>query len=66
MRTSPEAFARAALLAHQEAAGMVFDDPDAVVEAPLGSKDEEIPGEWMGSQLLSRCAGIVTAIKGHA
>jgi hypothetical protein len=48
MRTSPEAVALAALRAHQEASGMAFDDPDAPVAAPLGSRDEEIPGAWMG------------------
>lgn len=49
MRTSPEAVAKAALRAHQEAMGMTFSDPDAPVAAALGSKDEEIvPGKWMG------------------
>jgi hypothetical protein len=47
MRTSPEANARAALRAWQESQGMTFDNPDAPVAAPLGSVDEEIPGEWM-------------------
>jgi hypothetical protein len=47
MRVSPEASALAALRAWQEAQGMAFDDPDAPVAAPLGSRDEEIPGEWM-------------------
>lgn len=50
MRTSPEAVALAALRAHQEAAGMVFDDPDAPVAAPPGTRDEEIGGAWMGQR----------------
>jgi len=41
IRTSPEALARAALRRHQEAMGMIFDDPDAPVAPPLGSTDEE-------------------------
>ncbi len=48
MRTSPERAAMAALRAWQEAQGMTFTDPDAPVAAPLGSRDEEVPGEWMG------------------
>lgn len=48
MRTSPERAAMAALRAWQEAQGIAFEDPDAPVAAPLGSVDEEIPGEWMG------------------
>jgi hypothetical protein len=47
MRTSPEKIARDALKAHQEATGMTFENPDAVVHAPLGSRDEEVPGNWM-------------------
>jgi hypothetical protein len=50
MRTSPEAVAKAALRAHQQATGMAFDDPDAPVAAPLGSRDEEVPGTWMGGR----------------
>lgn len=49
MRVSAEKLALEALKAHQEAAGMVFENPDAVVEAPLGARDEEVPGTWMGS-----------------
>lgn len=48
MRTSPERAAREALRAWQDAQGITFDDPDAPVAAPLGSVDEEVPGEWMG------------------
>lgn len=48
MRTSPERAAMAALRAWQEAQGITFENPDAPVAAPLGSADEEIPGEWMG------------------
>lgn len=48
MRTSPERAAREALRAWQEAQGITFDNPDAPVAAPLGSVDEEVPGEWMG------------------
>lgn len=47
MRVSPEANALAALRAWQEAQGMTFENPDSPVAAPLGSRDEEIPGEWM-------------------
>jgi hypothetical protein len=48
MRTNPEEAAKAALRAWQEAQGITFDDPDAPVPAPLGSRDEEVPGTWMG------------------
>lgn len=48
MRTSPEAMAKATLRAWQQAQGMTFEDPDAPVAAPLGSRDEEIGGAWMG------------------
>lgn len=48
MRTSPESMARDALRKWQEAQGMTFEDPDAPVAAPLGSRDEEVPGTWMG------------------
>lgn len=48
MRTSPEAMAKAALRAWQQAQGMTFADPDAPVAAPLGSRDEEIGGTWLG------------------
>lgn len=48
MRTSPERAARQALRAWQVAQGITFEDPDAPVAAPLGSVDEEVPGEWMG------------------
>lgn len=41
MQASAEAEALAALRAHQEATGMTFEDPDAPVDAPLGSRDEE-------------------------
>lgn len=50
MARNPEEEAKKALAAHQEAAGMTFDDPDAPVgpSANYVPPDEEIPGEWMG------------------
>jgi len=41
MRIGAESIAKAALRAHQQAAGMTFDDPDAPVAAPFGARDEE-------------------------
>lgn len=48
MVTSPEIIAKEALRRHQEQMGMQFENPDAPVAPPLGSRDEEIPGAWMG------------------
>lgn len=42
MRTGAAAVAKAALRAYQESQGMTFDDPDAPVAAPFGSRDEEL------------------------
>lgn len=52
MRADPEKVALEALKAHQEAEGMVFENPDAPVgpdeKALAYMADQEIPGEWMG------------------
>jgi hypothetical protein len=52
MLVNPEEEAKKALKAFQEAQGMVFDDPDALVppdaKALAWMQDEEIPGNWMG------------------
>lgn len=41
MKDSPEEQALRALQEHQEAMGIMFDDPDMPVPPPLGSRDEE-------------------------
>ncbi len=57
MRVNPREEAQEALRAYQEAAGLVFENPDAVVEAPLESRDEEIPGAWMGKSQGGKSRG---------
>lgn len=44
MTEDPASSARAALRAHQEAAGMVFDDPDAPV---AGTEPDDGMEPWM-------------------
>ena len=52
MTVSPEEEARKALRAHQEAAGITFEDPDAPVAPDAKSiamaEDEEIDGRYLG------------------
>lgn len=57
MRVNPREEAQEALRAYQEAAGLVFENPDAVVEAPLENRDEEIPGAWMGKSQGGKSRG---------
>lgn len=54
MRLNPEEAAKEALRAHQAAAGMTFENPDAPVspddKARAWMEDEEIGGGWMGQR----------------